>query len=302
MSVTLNKSHLAQLSVAPNHKKLVELLHLYEGYQLNIPSVIKSYHDLLLFYCAFPFNVDMVEQANAELKRIAAQAKAIGNNSNEKTKNALLATGIAHTKVICCYSSAIANWLVKKFPDDVELDSSEASKDAVRNILQALAPAIEYENTSQGELGLIERLKLLYGLQHPTDLLKYLLRQFENSELPLAVREILYQELKVFIGWQLSNDLFNRSFLRWPVKKIYLQKTLIKNVNSISILKQKIASPVSLSAADKIALMDTIKASLAFQYRETDAVTYADMDELELFDLGRGLQVALVGMIKGKRL
>jgi hypothetical protein len=45
-----------------------------------------------------------------------------------------------------------------------------------------------------------------------------------------------------------------------------------------------------------------MKASLSFNYRETDPITFADESELELFDMGRGLQIALVGMINEKRL
>jgi hypothetical protein len=45
-----------------------------------------------------------------------------------------------------------------------------------------------------------------------------------------------------------------------------------------------------------------MRASLAFSYRETDPLTFADEDEIELFDMGRGVRVALVGMEKRKRL
>ena len=45
-----------------------------------------------------------------------------------------------------------------------------------------------------------------------------------------------------------------------------------------------------------------MKISLALNFRETDPVTFADNDELEVFDMGRGLRIALVGMQKQKRL
>ena len=45
-----------------------------------------------------------------------------------------------------------------------------------------------------------------------------------------------------------------------------------------------------------------MRISLALNYRETDPVTFADADELEMFDMGRGLRIALVGMQKQKRL
>lgn len=49
-------------------------------------------------------------------------------------------------------------------------------------------------------------------------------------------------------------------------------------------------------------LLDAMKTSLALLYRETDPITFGDPEELEVFDMGRGLGIALVGMKKEKRL
>lgn len=295
MPIILAAQHIAELKNCTDNGKITELLLSFSAYRLRFPPVIKNYHDLLLFYCAFPFSNKILMLANAELKRIAEAA-------GTKKGNSLLASGIAHTGLLCSFSLAIAGWLVHKFPDDVELAGSDASKETVANIFQALSPAVEFEKSSQGGLHLISRIKWVTGLNKNTDQLKWLVQLFEESQLPELVKEELYAELKVFLRWKLDNVLFSKSFLRIPFQKLYYHKKKISQVDSHKIIKQKTGKPVLLSATGKTALLDCMKASLAFQYRETDPVTYGDTGELELFDMGRGLQIALTGMKKEKRL
>ncbi len=302
MPNVLNNYHLSNLKNTTDYTKVIELLQSFSAYQLKIPSAIKNYHDLLLFFCAFPRNKKILYLAIEELKRIVKTLDDAYSNANLTMQHSLNTSGIAHTELLCSYSSSMAGWLVNKFPNDVELSSSDASKDTIRNIIQSLAPVIEYEKCSQGELGLNARLKLLSGLHKPAELLQCLLHLFEDCQLPELIKEELYQQLKVFVKWRLNDGVFNRSLLRYPVKQLYYQKIFIKKINSQKIVGQKIAGPVSLLLSEKKVILDIMKASLAFQQRETDPVTYGDEEELELFNLGRGLQIAVVGMIKEKRL
>ena len=195
MPTILNKQHLCNLKHSTGNNQVTELLQLYATYQPKIPAVIKSYHDILLFYCAFPFNEKIHTLAISEIKRVAAMAKTAYDSPNANLQKSLFASGIANTDILCAYSSAIASWLVNKFPDAVELGLSEAEKETVRNTLQSLMPSIEYEKASQGELGLKVRLTSITRLHKPADLLKYLLQTFENSQLPILVKEELYRQL-----------------------------------------------------------------------------------------------------------
>jgi hypothetical protein len=301
MPNALNNQHLATLYTA-NPEKMMALLQLYSTYPLKSASIIKNYHDFLLSHIAFPTDKNLVEIANSELIRITETTKSIYISDNEKIKNALLGSGIAYTEVLCQYSSSIAGWLTKRFSSNVELGQTDATKEMIRNIIQSLMPSIEYENSSQRELGLKERLKFISGLHSSADLLKWLLHFFENSPLPLPVKEILYLQLKVYIRWQLKDVFFSRSFLRWPVKTLFFHNDFLKNVDSSTLVKQKISLPIQLSLLQKNKLLDTMKASLALYYRETDAISYASLEELKMFEMGRGLQIAIVGMMKEKRL
>ncbi len=302
MPLELSIHHIHQLKKPADNNHLYSLLLSYSGYALKNTSVIKKYHDLLIFYCAFPHNDKINILAKAELKRIAETAKLFYTKNQLKKQTSLMASGIANTELFCSYSRPILSWLLKKFPASVEFGSSNAPIDTVRNILQLLLPAIEYEKNTQRELNLRSRIKFITGLQNPGEQLKWLVQIFDNSPLPDSVKDELYLQLKIYVLWKLDDLIYNKSFLYWPVKNTWYQKNFIKKINSEKIIKQKTGSPLPLSTLARMKVMDIMKASLAFQYRETDPVTYADEKEIKLFEMGRGLQIAIVGMNKEKRL
>ncbi len=298
----LSIQNIHQLKKPADNNHLHSLLLSYSGYALRNTSVIKKYHDLLIFYCAFPPNDKINKLAKAELKRIAGAAKLFYTKNQLKKQTNLMASGIANTELFCSYSRPIISWLLKKFPVSVKLGYSNASTDSVRNIFQLLLPAVEYEKSTQRELNLRSRIKSITGLHNPGDQLKWLVQIFDNSPLPESVKDELYQQLKIYALWKLDDFIYNRSFLNWPVKNTWYQKSFIKNINSKNSIKQKMGNPLPLSTLGRMKILDIMKASLAFQYRETDPVTYADEKEIKLFEMGRGLQIAIVGMKKEKRL
>jgi len=291
----------ARLRKTTDPDSVSNLLFSYSGFRLQNPAVIKQYHDLLLFYRAFPFDKKTEQVSKSELHRIAQAVKQI-TPTNSKKRIALMASGIAHTELYCSYGQSIAQWLHQKFPSHVEFDSSEATMDTVRNTLQLLLPPVEFEKTTQGEYGLGKRIQLLSVKKNKAGLLSWLLNAFDESKLSLAIKEELYRQLKIFICWTLTNEHFSRTFLSIPIIKIFYQKEFIKNPDAAAIIKQVLIKPLKLSTTEKTVLSDTMKASLSLQYRETDPISFADTNELELFDMGRGLQITLIGMIKEKRL
>ncbi len=302
MAILLTTQHLVGLKNNNDFNQIAHFLKSFSSFQLNGPSVIKYYHDLLLYHTAFPANKNILHLATSELQRIAAQTKAASDNNKATWIRSLTASGMANTELIGNYSRPITGWLLETFPSGVAYHSSGASKETVRTILQILLPPIEYEKWSQGELGLRARLERITGLHQPTHLVNWLLKLFKDSRLPDLVKEELFQQLNLFVHWKLENDFYNRSFLRCPIQHVYYQHFIKKKVASTRIVKQKIGRPVLLSLTQKKDLINIARTSLALQYRETDPVTYADENELELFDMGNGLQIVLMGMIKERRL
>lgn len=293
--------HLSRLKKVTDPLVLVEQLQEFQQYALERPAVIKAYHDLLLFYVAFPANKKILHLVTAELQRVAAAVGVIYQLKNITLQNSLTGSGIARSRLLCAYSFSLAKWLVKNFPGAVSLSGSDATPDEVVAVIQLLLPGIEFEKTSQRELTLSARIQAVAGIREPGAQLQWLIRILEESTLDDNVKDILYQQLKVFIQWKLDHPACSRTFLKIPVQKIWYQASLLKAINSIQLLREPVRS-ITTPAAERKILTDTVKASLAFYYRETDPFTYAAEKETVLFDLGRGMQIALTGMQTEKRL
>lgn len=291
-----------QLNHLGRNKGWLKLAREFSEYKLKKPSVINAYHDLLLFHYAFPTNKQVFDWARTELNRVEEETRKISDQKNTAKYTGLHGTGISHTTIICSYSRNIVVWLTNRFPGAVELDSCDSGYVEIINVLQILLPAIEFQVTTQSKFNLNDRIKQVTGLKTKSEQLLWLVDLFAASKLPESLKDELYAHLKIFVAWKLDNKPFNRTCLLLPVAEHWVQGKFLKSIQCKRIIKQKINSPVLLSAGERAFLMDVMKASLALYCRETDPVTFADAGEVELFDMGRGLYLALVGMQKEKRL
>jgi hypothetical protein len=94
----------------------------------------------------------------------------------------------------------------------------------------------------------------------------------------------------------------SRSTIQIPSGEIYTHDRLIRKVEAHEVLDAPLQCPLSLTNSEKEELLLQSRAMLAQLNRETDPVTYSDIDGVQLFDLGRGYTIALFSMIPEKRL
>ena len=302
MTTELPASLLTQLKNSKDPVQTGKILESISLHSLKQPAAIKTYHDLLLFHCAFPGNGHVYKMAINELERISHEVKRIMDHHNKRNHLALMGSGLPHTQLLCTYSFSITKWLLKTFPSSVELDSSKANAHGVRRILYLFLPRTEYQRATQGDLNLKSRIKLLSGYQDGASQLNWLIKLFDESPLPLDVKEEFYEQLKIFVRWTLNEAFFSRSFLHAETNSIHYIHQFHREVNVGQILKQVIEPQLNISVKTRKRVVEVMKATLAFQYKEIDPFTYANERELELFDLGKGLQVGLVGMVSEKKL
>ncbi|MBL7725469.1 MAG: hypothetical protein JNK27_15075 [Chitinophagaceae bacterium] len=264
------------------------------------PVALKEYHEVLLFLCAYPCNAKVKQLAAEELQRLSQIIKK--HHDNYRWQYTLAGSGLPFTELRCQYSMELANWLVTEFSGEIQPAEAEASPGTVKQIFQVLLPGVEFEKSTHGELNTWNRIRILSGHYHNVAALKWLLKQFYQKRWPLLIKDQLYDNLHIYLSWKLQEGIHNRSFNRWPFEKTYYQTSFKKKVSSHSIIRQPLQKPVVLSGQQKSELVSVVRISLAFYYRETDPFTYADLSAVELFDMGRGLQIALLPMQAQHRL
>lgn len=298
----LTPAHIALLKNAGGTEPVTRLLRHTQNFRLNRAVVISQYSDILLYHAAFPASAAVHQMAVAGLQRVTGTLKTLAEKNNTKTITSLSGTGLPYTSVCCAFSSSLTRWLLNRFEQQVFFHSSGADPETVKNILQAWLPGIEFEKSAYDEQGLLFRLKKITGLHQPTACLQWLLGMLEESALSFPVKEELYRQLDVFTEWQLTGNEINRVLLRIPVTGIYASAKKPARYSSAGIVNQKTTPPVKLNLVQQQQIIDAMRASLAFYCRETDPFTYAIPEELYLFQPEKGLQVAIAGMKKERRL
>lgn len=267
---------------------------------LSNPAQLKIYHDTLLFLVAYPFNRKVFELAEKELHRIAETINL--KQSNLLWQRVLYGSGLPYTELQCQYSAGITAWILAKFGELAEPVAGSNSNEATKMLWQAMLPGIEFYESTQGNNSTWGRVKKLSGYKQDNKALLWIIQLFKQQQWNPALKELLFNELGLFVKWTLKDTSFSRSFLRWPIQTVQYNKAAKNKIDSSSIVKEPLLKPLLLKEEEKTSLIDLCKSSLALYYRETDPVTFADPAETSLYDMGNGLQIALTGMQKNWRL
>ncbi len=291
---------ITRLRKAVNTETQLAALQLCHELPLANAVVLKSYHDALLFVIVCPFHNNCYQLALAELQRLVSLLKI--RKDNNRWKYALSGSGLPYTEIRCQYSASLVKWLLDTFPKQIDPVDSAATPEMFRELCQVALPGIEFHDTTQGKHNIWSRIRLLSRHHRNINSLQWLLDMIDQQEWPPLLKDQVYDRLKIFVCWKPTDEKVSRTFLRWPVSNVHFRNPVREKMDSLSILCQKVSKPLTLSGKEKTELVNMLRTSLALYARETDPVTFADTDETFLYDLGDGLQIALTGMVKERRL
>ncbi len=293
---TLTTKHIIKLKHAPSIDSWLALLASYNNFKITQPTVLKAFHQMLIFHLAYPSSANTLKIVQQEIQRITEMANGI------KSLQALANSGLPNTAICCSFSSSLSDWLCHEYGKAVFIEGSTASPETIQNIFQAILPGIEYENSTQENLSLIARIQKIAGFKNAHEQLKWLMQLFRQANLPALVKEEMYRQLSIYIQWDIASLPITIDALRYKGQSTYYHKDFIRNINSHKIVNTKLKPNRNISNKQKTALLDFMKLSLAKMCRETDPITYGDINQLKLFEMGRGVQIALVGMQMERRL
>ncbi len=246
--------------------------------QRSIAKESNTDPDGLLFRLAYPPNRRQYDKALQELRNASSGSI-----------------------VIASFSFDIAQWMTGNFPDETEIESSDADPETIRQFFRAVLPRTEFENISSGDLSLVKRIRLLKG-NAKGSLLGWLIRCLAAHPLPTRVKESIFHSLQLFIRWKISPDHYRRLFLPGDKSIPFFHSNLFRKPSLKKIIGEIIPKPRHLSTGKKIQLIHSARATLALLYRETEPFTYADPREITCFELERGLTIVLYGMDPERRL
>lgn len=278
-----------------------QLLHHLSNGTFQPPDLI-SYHHCLLFLTAYPQTATLNKMAQQELKRIAGLAQSVYLGKSDAKRNRLTNTGISGTAMHVSFSFDLVKWLSEKFPDQVSIFSCDADEETIKSVFLAGLHRFEADRFREDSFTLQQLIRKLKPKSAGSDL-HWLLQFLDHIPVSHEIRSHLYDSLKLFITISLTGPVPSLTSARSVPRKTFFHKTeLIRRFDPDSELREKKAAPYKLAARDKEHIIEAARMTLCALLRETDPVTHANVNEVELFDMGRGIDIALYPMIHEKKL
>lgn len=257
-------------------------------------KVINAYHKVLLFLKAYPENRNLLQLTLLELKKLAAAVSHLSESKKEK----LVRSGIAFSETRANFSFTLCKWLVKTYPGKINLFSLEGDTEWGKELLKLALPKADSEGLPAASIEdwLTEHIQ-------EEKRMEVLLQLMDNLEASPRIKEHIWEALRVFVTVTLTPGFPSRTFNYLPVSSVcYHKKELVKRVDAVKEIRTPLPRPKKLDQTEKELILRSARASLFLLNRETDTITYTNENEMLFFELERGIQIALFGLIPERRL
>jgi hypothetical protein len=269
------------------------LMQTLSGLSLPFGKQLLHYHDLLLFFCAYPHHARLLKLSEKELKRIAAHLK----KSSATKKSLLINEGLPYTDTITRFSPDLLSWLVLQKDILAIFDSMPEPGLPINEVMQVTLPSLLKEETT-ASLNFEALMEVLHV--KPSQYVSFLLGQLEQLD-PL-VRDIIMEHMDVFVKLVPTNLQYSRSFNRIPVQQVYYQQNIFKKFDHLQLINEPIPDAEVMSKTDHQQLCKVIKYAMPLTQREIDTASYLQEDSTWLYKLERGVMVAIHAMIPQRQL
>lgn len=262
---------------------------------LEKPSILVAYHDILLFMLAYPDNEETYRAAARELRRSASIARRlVAAGSGEELRE----TGIAHTEVVETYSRDIARWLSARFGESVAIDwRNESAGPGLDEAMPLLLAPVERDGLLTGQT----TRRVIHQAGGKTNELRWILDRVDRLADDPGLVDQAWDRIALPLRWVLRSPNASITFARFTPRPVHFFRDGLERPRSLEEYPLPGMS-ARLTVRDAEPIIDTCKAVLAVRGRETDPVTVANPSETYLYRLDRGLDIAVIGMLPGRRL
>lgn len=275
--------------------KKTTLLKALSAMPLPVGAKLLDYHDLLLFMCAYPSNLQSKKQADKELKRIATYGRQHQNSDKALIEN----EGLPYATTITRFSPDFLGWLLLHKDLKVLFDSFYNPTLSLNDILNITLPPVLKAETTAG----LNNEDLLAVLNiAPANYVPFLLGQLnELNDRPL-LKELFIERMDLYVKLVPKSKEFSRAFNRLPVTQIFVHHDLLKKFDVEQLLNEPLPPMRKPTATEREQLVKVIKNAMALTVREIDPATFINPETIRLNTLERGLTLAVYSMIPERQL
>jgi hypothetical protein len=270
----------------------------------NAPDLLRL-HESALFLRAYPHNLGVRRVSEEILAGFAARVERLEKEGVDLSAfDAPEASGVAGTAITTIWTYDVARWLRGRFGRRVTADWEEPTgDDRLGRVLPRWLPLLEEEAAADAN---VPYLDWLAAARPPgEDDLGWLLARIARTPLAAEARAALFDGLGLFVRWELARSSATRTRMRRRGPRPFFQDEPLMSREEVS-LERELSGPRlrvrRLGRRQGERAIDQMRAATAARYREFYTFTFADPRTVLSADVGRGMEILLVGVLPEKRL
>lgn len=262
-------------------------------------DTLVSYHEELLFLRAYPPDAATARLAESELRNFADRVAALDVDLEWFQHPDY--SGIAGTFVTDTFSFYIVRWLLERHAGEVEIywkwfeDENRLAETWPR-----FMPLLEEDTFVEANIPYREWLSAARGGRAE---LPWLMERFNALPKSDKERAELYDSQQLYVRWTPDYSA-SRTGMRLPERRLFYHRGPLIQRRDVDLAKEMV-QPVKLtkvSRRDGERALDMARESSTIRYRELYGFTHGDPKHVYHVELGRGVELFLVGLPPDKRL
>ncbi|HYE65447.1 MAG TPA: hypothetical protein VD966_07690 [Pyrinomonadaceae bacterium] len=262
------------------------------------------FHEALLFLRAYPQSSKILRRVEGILSSFADRVERLRlADADLSPFNDVEVSGIAGTAVEDTFSYEIARWLVKRHAAQVRIDWEWYEDwDRLAYTWPRFLPLLEEDALVEANVPFLTWLKAAKGRSGPD--LSWLVQRFEQLPLSDQERAEIYSSLRLLVLWE-PNYRATRTGMKLRVRKVFYHDQPLIRRSDVSLLKEFESAPLKLkklSRARGEAILDLARETSTVRYRELYGFTHGDPARVLRAELGRGVEVFMMGLPPERRL
>lgn len=298
----------AKREFRPGADKITErILSRISRLKITDPETLSRFHEILLFLSAYPQSARVRSLAEALLKNFNKRIEAL--RSTEADLSPLESpevSGIAGTSVTDTFSYPIVCWLVRRQSGHVRLDWDWfEDENRLAETWPRFMPLLEEDAFVEANVPYEKWLRMATGRNARE--VAWLVERFESLKISDREKAELYDSLKLYVRWEPPYRA-TRTGMRLPTsmseKVFYHREPLIRR-RDISLKRELENAPPEmkrLSPKQGEAILDMAREASTVRYRELYGFTHGDPRRVIQTNLGRGVDIFIMGLPPNRRL
>jgi len=266
-------------------------------------DLLVRYHELLLFLRAYPHNSSIARAAENELRGFANRVSFLEQQEIDLTPlEHPEVSGIAGTSVTDTFGFYIVRRLLQRHPSQLEIYWEWfESENRLAATWPRFMPLLAEDASVEANVPYRAWLAAARGRRSE---LSWLIEQFDKLPKPENERAELYDSQQFYVRWMPSFNL-SRTGMRLRGRTCFYHRGPLIQRREID-LRKELAQPApelqKLSQEQGEKALDMARDASTIRYRELYGFTHGDPRQVYRAELGRGVEIFIMCLLREKRL